>query len=185
MSCLTENAFLPTILSRCIRLDLRPVAGEPLKKYLMETCGVVDYQADICVAFSQGVVGKAISLASSAHFNEIKDHVLQLLKRIHEIELTEMIAAVKQISEYKLEINDYFDIMMIWYRDVLLYKATTDANGLIFKDQVYEIRKQAKTSSYSGIETILESLEKAKARLRANVSFDLVIELLLLKIKEN
>ena len=96
-----------------------------------------------------------------------------------------MIAAVKQISEYKLEINDYFDIMMIWYRDVLLYKATTDANGLIFKDQVYEIRKQAKTSSYSGIETILESLEKAKARLRANVSFDLVIELLLLKIKEN
>ena len=184
---LTTNAdtFLPTILSRCIRLDLRPVAGEPLKKYLMETCGVVDYQADICVAFSQGVVGKAISLASSAHFNEIKDHVLQLLKRIHEIELTEMIAAVKQISEYKLEINDYFDIMMIWYRDVLLYKATTDANGLIFKDQVYEIRKQAKTSSYSGIETILESLEKAKARLRANVSFDLVIELLLLKIKEN
>ena len=184
---LTTNAdtFLPTILSRCIRLDLRPVAGEPLKKYLMETCGVVDYQADICVAFSQGVVGKAISLASSVHFNEIKDHVLQLLKRIHEIELTEMIAAVKQISEYKLEINDYFDIMMIWYRDVLLYKATTDANGLIFKDQVYEIRKQAKTSSYSGIETILESLEKAKARLRANVSFDLVIELLLLKIKEN
>ena len=184
---LTTNAdtFLPTILSRCIRLDLRPVAGETLKKYLMETCGVVDYQADICVAFSQGVVGKAISLASSAHFNEIKDHVLQLLKRIHEIELTEMIAAVKQISEYKLEINDYFDIMMIWYRDVLLYKATTDANGLIFKDQVYEIRKQAKTSSYSGIETILESLEKAKARLRANVSFDLVIELLLLKIKEN
>ena len=115
----------------------------------------------------------------------MKDHVLQLLKRIHEIELTEMIAAVKQISEYKLEINDYFDIMMIWYRDVLLYKATADVNGLVFKEEVYEIKKQAKTSSYSGIETILESLEKAKARLRANVSFDLVIELLLLKIKEN
>ena len=184
---LTTNAdtFLPTILSRCIRLDLRPVAGEPLKKYLMETCGVVDYQADICVAFSQGVVGKAISLASSAHFNEIKDHVLQLLKRIHEIELTEMIAAVKQISEYKLEINDYFDIMMIWYRDVLLYKATTDANGLIFKDEVYDIKRQAARHSYNGIEKVLEALEKAKVRLNANVNFDLTIELLLLTIKEN
>ncbi len=40
-------------------------------------------------------------------------------------------------------------------------------------------------SSYGGIEKILESIEKAKVRLNANVNFDLVIELLLLTIKEN
>lgn len=184
---LTTNAdaFLPTILSRCIRLDLKPVANDKLRDFLMRKCGVVDYQADVCVAFSQGVVGKAINLASSAHFNEIRDAALQLLKRVKEIELSEMIGAVKHISEYKLEINDYFDIMMIWYRDVLLYKATADVNGLIFKDEVYEIKKQANTSSYHGIQLILEGLEKAKARLKANVNFDLVIELLLLTIKEN
>ena len=39
--------------------------------------------------------------------------------------------------------------------------------------------------SYSGIEAILEALEKAKVRLTANVNFDLVMELLLLTIKEN
>ena len=38
---------------------------------------------------------------------------------------------------------------------------------------------------YEGIEQILEALEKAKVRLNANVNFDLVIELLLLTIKEN
>ena len=184
---LTTNAdaFLPTILSRCIRLDLKPVADDRLKDFLMKRCGVVDYQADICVAFSQGIVGKALGLASSAHFHEIKDSALQLVKRAKEIELSEMIGAVKQISEYKLEINDYFDIMMIWYRDVLLYKATADVNGLIFKDEVYEIKKQANTTSYHGIQLILEGLEKAKVRLKANVNFDLVIELLLLTIKEN
>ena len=32
---------------------------------------------------------------------------------------------------------------------------------------------------------ILESIEKAKVRLKANVNFDLVMELLLLTIKEN
>lgn len=184
---LTTNAdaFLPTILSRCIRLDLKPVADDRLKDFLMKKCGVVDYQADVCVAFSQGVVGKAMALASSAHFNEIKDAALQLLKRIKDIELSEMIGAVKHISEYKLEINDYFDFMMIWYRDVLLYKATADVNRLIFKDEVYEIKKQANTSSYHGIELILEALDKAKVRLKANVNFDLVIELLLLTLKEN
>lgn len=184
---LTTNAdtFLPTILSRCIRLDLKPVANDQLKSYLMKSCGVVDYQADVCVAFSQGVVGKAIALASSAHFNEIRDAALQLVKRISDIDLAEMVAAVKQIAEYRLDIRDYFDIMMIWYRDVLLYKATADVNGLIFKDEVYEIKKQANMCSYHGIEENLEALDKAKLRLNANVNFELVIELLLLTLKEN
>ena len=184
---LTTNAdaFLPTILSRCIRLDLKPVANDKLKDFLMKKCEVVDYQADICVDFSQGIVGKAIRLASCAQFNEIKGAALQLVKRVKDIDLSEMIGAVKQVSEYKLDINDFFDIMMIWYRDVLLYKATADVNGLIFKDEVYEIKKQANTSSYHGIQLILEGLEKAKMRLDANVNFELVIELLLLTIKEN
>lgn len=184
---LTTNAdaFLPTILSRCIRLDFRPVPSEKLKEFLMKNYSVVDYQAEVCTAFSQGVVGKAIALASSSHFNEIRDAALQLVKRIGDIELSEMIGAVRQISSYKLEINDYFDILMIWYRDVLLYKATADVNGLIFQDEIYEIKKQANTSSYYGIECKIEGLEKAKTRLNANVNFELVIELLLLTLKEN
>ena len=118
-------------------------------------------------------------------FNELKASALQLIKRLHDIDLYEMTEAVKQISEYKLQINDYFDLMMIWYRDVLYYKATKDVNGLIFKDEVYDIKRQAEQSSYNGIEEILQALSKAQVRLNANVNFDLVIELLLLTIKEN
>lgn len=184
---LTTNAdgFLPTILSRCVRLDLKAVPDEKIRKYLMEEKQVPDYHADICVAFAQGNVGKAIQLASSENFNEMKNSALQLIKRLKEIDLYEMTQAVKQITEYKLEIQDYFDLMMVWYRDVLLYKATTDANKLIFQDEIYNIKNAATHSSYEGIEQILAALEKAKARLRANVNFELVIELLLLTIKEN
>ena len=39
--------------------------------------------------------------------------------------------------------------------------------------------------SYEGIENILDALEKAKARMKANVNFELTMELLLLTIKEN
>ena len=184
---LTTNAdsFLPTINSRCITLDLKAVPNEKIKSYLMEHCQIPDYQAEVCTAFAQGNVGKAIKLASSESFNVIKNSALQLIRRLKEIDLYEMMEAVKQISEYKLEINDYFDIMMIWYRDVLLYKATADVNHLVFRDEIYDIKKSASKSSYEGIEQILEALEKAKVRLNANVNFDLVIELLLLTIKEN
>ena len=184
---LTTNAdtFLPTILSRCVTLNIKVVPDEKIKKFLMKEYQIPDYQADVCVAFAQGNVGKAIQLAVSSDFNELKAAVLQLMKRLDDIEIYEMGAAIKQINEYKLTINDYFDLMMIWYRDILLFKATGDVNGLIFKDEVYDIKRQAEKSSYRGIENILEALQKAQIRLNANVNFDLVIELLLLTIKEN
>ena len=184
---LTTNAasFLQTILSRCVTLNIKVVPDESIKKLLMSKYQIPDYQADVCVAFAQGNVGKAIQLASSEDFNELKASALQLIKRLRDIELYEMTEAVKQIGEYKLTVNDYFDLMMIWYRDVLLFKATGDVNGLIFKDEVYDIKRQAEKSSYEGIQTILEALRKAQIRLNANVNFDLVIELLLLTIKEN
>ena len=184
---LTTNAdsFLQTILSRCITLNLKSVKDETIRKHLMSHYQIPDYQADICTAFAQGNVGKAIQLASSDDFNELKAAALQLLKRLEDIDLYELGAAIKQIGEFKLKVQDYFDLMMIWYRDILYFKATNDVNKLIFKDEVYDIKKQAATHSYQGIEEIIEALQKAKVRLNANVNFDLVIELLLLTIKEN
>lgn len=184
---LTTNAdeFLPTILSRCVSLNLKTVEDADIKKYLMEELQIPDYQADLCTAFAQGNMGKAIKLASAENFNQIKEETVQLLKYINEMEISEIVEAIKKISAHKLDVQDYFDLIMIWYRDVLLFKATSDVDSLIFKDEVRYIQKQANRSSYEGIEAIINALENAKARLNANVNFDLVMELLLLTIKEN
>ena len=184
---LTENAeaLLPTITSRCVMLKLRNIKDTLIRKYLMEQLHVPDYRADMCTAFAQGNMGRAIMLANSEHFNEIREEAVQLLKYINEMDISEISKAVKRITAYKLEITDYLDIIMIWYRDVLLYKATKEVDKVVFRDQIDAIRERAKKSSYEGIELILESLEKAKTRLKANVNFDLVMELLFLTIKEN
>lgn len=178
------NAFLPTILSRCVVLNMKPVPDELVKKFLMEEVMVTDYKAEVCVAFARGNVGKAKALASSEEFENIKSEAISLLKYIKDMELSEVIAAVKKLSEYKLSINDFFDIFAIWYRDALLFKATNDANHLVFREEIHAMRDIAEHCSYEGIETILEALETAKRRLDANVNFDLTMELLLLTIQE-
>jgi len=180
----TQN-LLSTINSRCVMLRLRNVKDSLIKIYLMEQMEIPDYKAAICTAFAQGNVGRAIMLASSEHFNEIKDDAVKLMRSINDMEVSDITAVLKDISKYKLEITDYLDIIMIWFRDVLLYKATMDVDGVVFSDQLEFIKERAMKSSYEGIEIILESLEKAKSRIRANVNFDLIMELLLLTIKEN
>ena len=179
------EALLPTILSRCIVLNMRPVADDLIKKYLMEEVQIPDYRVDICTAFARGNIGRAKMLASSEEFDKVKEEVLSLMRHIHDMEVNEVVAAVKKITEYKMNVEDYLDICSIWYRDVLLYKATNDMNHLIFKDEIKYIKKEASRSSYEGIEEIVNSLEKTKNRIHANVNFDLSMELLLLTIKEN
>lgn len=184
---LTTNAesFLPTILSRCVSLHLKPVSDRLVRKYLMEQVKIPDYQADICVAFAQGNIGKAKRLALSEEFMEMKDHVIHLVKYIQEMEMSELIFSMHKITEFKTDIADYLDLLMVWYRDVLLYKATWNPSSIVFSDEILTIQKMASKSSYEGIETILKALDKAKLRLAANVNFDLTMELLLLTMKEN
>ena len=179
------QTLLPTILSRCVTLNMKPVSDKQVRKYLMEELQVPDYRADVCVAFARGNIGKAKALASSEEFDNVKNEALALLKHSREMELQDIIQAIKKINEYKLQISDYLDIMCIWYRDVLLFKATADANSLVFREEIQAIRKVVARCSYEGIEKIIQSLDKAKKRLEANVNFELTMELLFLDIKEN
>ena len=177
--------MLPTILSRCVRLDMRPVEDKTVRQYLMKEVKIPDYQADVCVAFARGNIGKARSLALSDDFEGIKEEAVRILKFIRKMDTSDMIASLRKLEEYKLSTDDLLDIMMIWYRDVLLYKATMDADAIVFKDEGERIRKEASESSYDGIETILKCIEKTKDRLKAPVNFELALELRLLTIKEN
>lgn len=184
---LTTNVgmLLPTIQSRCVTLHLKPVSSALIEKYLMEDLEIPDYYANICTAFAQGNVGKAKHLALSEDFKEMLSHALHLVKYISEMEVPELIEDLKRINTYKMEINDYLDLLIVWYRDVLLFKATRDADSMVFSEELISIREKARHSSYEGLERIIKALEKTKIRLNANVNFDMALELLLLTMKEN
>lgn len=184
---LTTNvdSMLQTVLSRCITLNMQPLKKEAVKKYLMEKDNVTDYQAEIAVSFAGGNLGKAKSLVSSAEFSEMLEEVIQVLKYIKDMQAYEMVAAVKRAADYKYTFHEYIDLIILWFRDVLLYKASMNIDGLIFKNELKIIKQHAANSSYNGIQEILEALDKAKLRLKSNVNFDLTIELMFITIRDN
>lgn len=184
---LTSNAdsLLPTISSRCVTLNLRPVKESDVKEYLMEHMHLPDYQAQIDAAFAQGNIGKAKQIAESTEFAEMAERAFRLLRKSNELELYELVEMIKELTAEKQNIYDYLDLFTMWFRDVLLFKATKEVDGLIFKDQYNYIKERAKKSSYEGIENIIDAIGKARERLHSNVNFDLVMELLFMTIREN
>lgn len=179
------NSFLPTILSRCVTLQLKPVASKQIKKFLMEQRQIPDYLAELSARFSQGNVGKAIRYGSSEEFIEIKKDTIHVLTHIEDMKNYEIVQFVKSVSARKHDVEDYLDLMLLWYRDVLMFKVTQDTNGLLFADEITSIRKQAECKQYEGIEAIINAIQKAKVRLRANVNFETAMELMVFVMKEN
>ncbi|MFI3176588.1 MAG: DNA polymerase III subunit [Eubacteriales bacterium] len=179
------QSLLETILSRCVTLHMQPVKEAELRKYLLQEVQIPDYKVNLCIAFARGNLGKAKQLATTSDFDEVRTEAILLLKHIKEMELSELIAAIKKMKDFQIDTYDYLDLMAIWYRDVLLFKATNDINHLIFKDEIHTIKQIASTSEYGGLECILDAIEVAKSRLRANVNFELAVELLMLTMREN
>ncbi len=182
--CDNASALLQTITSRCVTLQIKPVSKEEIAEYLMKKMQMEADRAKLAAGFCQGNIGQAIRFASSEDFQQIRNKVLNLVKQIDDMPLPAITDEIHNFSKDRTNFYDYMDLMLLWYRDILMYKATKDANILLYHDEYSAIQKQASKRSYEDIEKIIQAFDKVKVRLDANVNFDLAIELLLLTIKD-
>lgn len=184
---LTTNpeAFLPTVLSRCVQLKLKPLKDHVVKGYLTGSLGVSPDQAEVYAAFSRGNLGRAIKLSRSDEFQVLYRELLHLLMHVKEMDISELLDYIRKIKEEYADVGDCLDFMEMWYRDILMYKVTKDANLLIFKDEFRTVQEMGEQSGYDNFEAILEAIDKARRRIGANVNMDLALELMLLAMKEN
>ena len=178
-----QEAFLPTILSRCVQLKLKPLKDFTVKSYLVEHLGIGEKDAEISAAFARGNLGKAIHLASSDAFKELYYKVMALIKHVESMDIVDLMDRIREIKELNFDISEVLDMLQLWYRDVLMFKVTKDMNLLIFKDEYKTINGMGQNVGYDGLEKILEAIETCRTRLNANVNMELAMELLLLTMK--
>ena len=183
---LTSNKemLLQTILSRCVSLNLRPLKDEEMKRYLISHENVPDYQAAMAVRFAGGNLGRAIDIISSDDFIAMKDDVVRALKHVSKMTASDINQLVKEHSAYKNDMDAYLNLIIMWFRDVLLYKASGRESCLMFEGESSVIEKQAREVSYDGVQDILVEIDNLKGRLKSNVNFEITLELLFIKIRE-
>ncbi len=180
-----QNTFLPTILSRCIQLKLKPLKDSIIRDYLINKLSVPETKADIYAAFARGNMGRAVKIAQSEEFKHMYEELIHVLRNIRDMDISMLLGFIKKMKEDNLDLIECLDFMQIWYRDALMFKVTKDANLLIFKDEYSAINEMSQKTGYDGFENILEAIDKAKVRLEANVNMELAMELMFLVMKEN
>lgn len=184
---LTTNPdlFLPTILSRCVQLKLKPLRDSVIREYLVGTMQISESRAELYAAFARGNLGKAIKLAESEEFQQMYERLLHLLRQVREMDISQILDFIKSMKDDGMDLYECLDFMQIWFRDALMFKVTKDPNLLIFKDEFGAISEMSRQIGYDGFENILQAIDKARTRLQANVNMELALELMFLVMKEN
>ncbi len=175
-----DNAeqLLPTIVSRCELMRLRPSSVESVQTYLQER-GAEEAKARLIAHLSGGRPGYALRLGSDAAALDSRQSRLD--------ELQKMLAANRRTrfnyAESLGKDKDAFrNILLIWlayWRDVMLRAAQADT-PLVNIDRKDEIEALAARLSLPEARRVVRDLERAADRLEKNVNARLLAEVLLL-----
>lgn len=182
---LTVNAklLLPTILSRCILLNVRPVARQAITRLLTEQHGIAGFMAEIAADFADGVPGKAIAYAGSGEFVALKEEIIKVMRRLDSMPAEEQYKRAKGWAGRKAELPDMLSLITLWYRDVLVAKATNGRGRMVFREEEKELNRQAELLNYARLEECIQAIELTRQRMNANVNLEVSLEMLLYTMK--
>lgn len=164
--------IMRTIFSRCHEVRFFPMANGELATRLKNEYDVPSIQADILARFSAGSPGKAI--ASRAEFLEDKNAYL------NEFVLSPASdAVIKKFSGDKDLTRELCEILLSFYRDIMLFKGGVGDELFFNRDRLVEIRRLAPRYTPEDVERIMAEIVKTRAAVDEN--FNVRIALTILK----
>ena len=179
-----SNNFLPTILSRCVLLKIKPLSNELIKNYLMNEKNINEDDSETYSTYGKGSIGQAVMLFEDEEFISIQNFVIDMLMNIKKVKPAEIFNIANKFEEFKPKIDVVLDIMYFWYRDLIIYKALGDENFVFDKTNLGLIKKNVLDYSLEKLYNVVEEIKSASSKLKYNSNFRLTMEVLLLNIKE-
>ena len=181
----SEEALLETIRSRCVKLKMRPVPEQELRRALLSGGGIPEEDAALAVSFARGVPGKAMEMAKSEEFRQRCGLYRKTMEQLPGGSVGTMLEAVAAVREADPGMEEFISFVRMYCRDLLVLKKDRMAKNLIFSGQAASLSRAAGEISLRGAGRILDELERTEDRLRANVSPELALELLLESVRES
>lgn len=178
------NNFLPTIISRCIILKIKPLSTDTITDYIICNLNVDTNLAKIYSAFAQGSIGKAILISNSEEFINIRNKTIEWNIELKNKDIVQIFELVNEIESYKSDIDSILDIFYMFYRDILMAKNFDTQKYILQTDKIDIIQKEYNNLSYESIFKILDIIEATRQKLKFNANFQLALEIMFLKLNK-
>ncbi|MFC2045234.1 ATP-binding protein [Chloroflexota bacterium] len=179
---INEKLLPDTVISRCQRLELLPLANNEAEA-MLGSIGIVERQkAKLLTRISHGCLGWAIAAASDDNLliqrGERISELIDIINGDCEERFAYAAKLADQFGQNRERVWQVLDLWLDWWRDLLLVKLDCkDAIANVdFEDDLAEM---AKCYRLLQIRDAIDSIQQAGGQLRQNVNPRLALEVLM------
>ncbi len=180
-----DKLLLATVVSRCQRLELLPLAATEVEATLNSRWGIELQKAKLLAKLSRGCLGWALSAALGDSLLQQRAERLKRLVDVTRANYEERFAyaaqLVDQFSQSRRSVQEVLDLWLNWWRDLLLVKVGC-SDTITNVDFEATLSDWARDFSLAQIKAFINSIQAAGEQLRQNANPRLVLEVLMLSM---
>ena len=180
----TSGDLLPTIVSRCQPIKLRPIPRSQIETALRSQHNLADGEAALLAAWSGGRYGWAVQMIANPDLLAAQQEQLEQLVSLAQQSRAEGFRwAEERAKEYRggeqAAVFQSLTLWQTWWRDLLLIAGGCPSE-ITHVDQRSELERLARAYQLGDLRDFLAQLDQTAQQLRENVNPQLALESLLL-----
>lgn len=181
LTAVEPGALLPTIVSRCQILKLRPLANEPILTALQTRWQTEPAQAELLTQLSAGRLGWAVNALTDQAFLTRRAQFLEDMFDLLRMHRAERLDYASELSRDTAALKEALVLWLIVWRDLLLLLSggRTKVINLDWQDK---LRPLAHRSNLAQAKEMVVRLQRAYQNLDRNVNPRLNLEVVLLHL---
>jgi len=182
----TNDLILPaTVVSRCQRLELHPIAISQVEAALSERQGIEPPEVELLARLCHGCLGWALSAAVDDSLLQQRaeriDRLLDITNGNYEQRFDYVVQLVAQFSRSRDLVQEVLDLWLDWWRDLLLVKLGCN-DAITNIDHEAKLVDMARGYNLAQVKAFINGIQAAGEQLRQNANPRLVLEVLMLSI---
>ncbi len=174
-----ESRLLPTVISRCQRVELKPMSSGEIEKVLVESQGVNDDRARLLARLSQGCLGWALTALVDDRSLAQRAQRLSEMFSLFSAGWGERFGHAGQLGSDRKLAEEVIKFWLAWWRDVMLTKCECK-QVIINVDYALVLEEWAQALGLLEIKDFINSLGKSLSQISRNANLQLVFETLML-----
>ncbi|RLC95068.1 MAG: DNA polymerase III subunit delta' [Chloroflexi bacterium] len=175
------DRLLPTIVSRCQQVPLRPLPVSVVQQALVERWGAEPGRAELLAHLSGGRLGWAVRALDDEKTLEHRAKRLDGLDQLIGASTVQRFRYAEKMARKPDVTQETLDLWIGWWRDVMLVAAGTDT-PLTNVDRRGKLRDHARRFGVERSGAVVKALRSAAGRLRRNANARLTLEMLMLDL---
>lgn len=176
------GGLLPTIVSRCQQLALRPLSVQMVTEALQTHWQAAPEQANLLAQLAAGRVGWAVRALEDEELFARRERHLQELVDMLQAGRAERLAYAHQLSRDTAQLKEVLTLWLTIWRDLLLLQSGATQTKIINLDWQERLQHLARNSSLAQASDLVARLRTALINLERNVNPRLNLEVLLLNL---